>query len=85
MSPSICQAADALGVLFGVTVTYCTPKRLEEEPVTVVAFIWGENHRRAAEALVFHQKGAATVAESCDSPRPWSAVNIVTTSERPTP
>lgn len=63
-TPSITQAAEAMRILFDVQVSYASPRRLADQPATVVAFIRGENHLRAADALIVNQKGAASMTST---------------------
>ena len=76
MSPEICKAAEALGLLFDVQVSYTSPARRVDDPPIVLAFITGANHLRAADALILHQKGKAAMKDMYYGPKGHSVVLI---------
>ena len=76
MSPEICKAAEAMRVLFDVMVSYTSPARRADDPPIVLVFIYGENHLRAADALIINQKGAAAMKAMDYGPTGHSVVSI---------
>lgn len=77
-SVSYFQAADAATILFGVSISHCSNKRLPDGTFNVFAFVRGKNHAEAAQALRTASRDAATV-ENLQG----EATSVVTYLEHP--